>query len=250
MLLKARHRCLDRRCFTGNDRHFGRVLVRCDHVTFRGLKNSFHDFVRSGDTGHQAFVIDFNGAHFRSASSSSTKGAVHVEDAGGHQGRIFAKGMPGHHVGSMAEGAERALNGQISREHGRLRVFSLLELVLCFLEFLLGQRGAENESREGFATQHIHHGLVGLSPDLCWGGESLDQVRRHANVLAALSGIHVDGFRFGWHGGLIGDKYALGLQEPPLRCVKHGLTCQPLPLCKFSPGGRHQGHPEGRLSIE
>ena len=235
MLLKARHRCLDRRGFTGDDRHLGRILVGCNHVAFRRLKDGLHDFVRSGDTGHQAFVIDFNGAHFRPASSRSTECTVHVKNAGGHQSSVFAEGMTGDHVGRVTEGAERPLNGQIRREHGRLCVFCLLEFVLCFLEFVLGQRGAKDESGERFTAENLDHGLIRLSPNFCWSREALNQIGSHADVLAALARIHVDGFRFGRHGGLVGDQDALGLQKAPLLCVEHRLTRQRLPLGKFSP---------------
>ena len=158
--------------------------------------------------------------------------------------------MTGNHVGCVAKGAKRPLNGQIRREHGRLCVFCLLQLVLCFLEFVLGQRGTKHESGERFTAENLDHGLIRLSPNLCWSGEPLNQIGRHADVLTALTWVHVDGFRFGRHGGLIGNQYALGLQKAPLLCVEHRLTRQRLPLGKFSPRRRHQGHPERRLWIE
>ena len=158
--------------------------------------------------------------------------------------------MTGDHVGCVAKGAERPLNGQIRREHGRLCVFCLLELVLCFLELVLGQRGTKDESGERFTAENIDHGLVRLSPNLCWSGEALNQIGRHADVLAPLTWIHVDGFRFSRHGGLIGDQDTLGLQKAPLLCVEHRLSSQRLPLGKFSPRRRYEGHPERRLWIE
>ncbi len=78
----------------------------------------------------------------------------------------------------------------------------------------------------------------------------MNQIGGHADVLAALTGVHVNGFRFWGHGGLVSDEDALGLEEAPLFSVHHGLTCQGLALRKFSPRRGDQRHSERSLSIE
>ena len=91
LLLKRRHRSLNRRGLTCDDGHLGRVLVGSNHVTFRGFQRGCNRLVRSSDAGHEAFVVDFNRAHLGSSRRSGTKGSVHVQNARRHQGGVFAQ---------------------------------------------------------------------------------------------------------------------------------------------------------------
>ena len=150
----------------------------------------------------------------------------------------------------MSVGLKRSLDGQVGREHRRLSVFGLLEFILGLFEFLLRERGAQHETGEGFAAQHLNHRLVGLRPHLRWCGESLHQVRGHADVLAALPRIHVNGLRLGRQRCLVGDEDALRLQKAPLGGVHHGLAGQGLSLREFRPGGGDDRHAERCCGIE
>ena len=158
--------------------------------------------------------------------------------------------MPRDHVGSVAVGTQGALNGQIGRQHRRLRVFRLFEFVLRFLELFFAQRRAENETGERLAAKNLHHGLIGLAPNLCGGREALNQIGGHAHVLTALAGVHVNGFCLGWHGGLVGHEDALSLQEAPFFCVKHRLTSERLAFGEFRPRGGDQRHAEGCFGVK
>ena len=204
LLFEHGHSGLDRFCFTRDDGHFWRVLIGGNHVTIGGFENRFNRAVRGRNAGHQAFVVNFNRTHFGPPSSSGSKGAIHVQNPGRHESSVFAQRMTGHHVRRMAVGLERTFNGQVGREHRRLRVLGLLEFVLRFLEFVLGEGRTQHKSRECFTIQHLHHGFVRLLPYISRGRETLNQVGGHADVLASLARVHMDGLGFGRHGRLVG----------------------------------------------
>ena len=158
--------------------------------------------------------------------------------------------MPSDHVRSVPVGLERALNGQIGRQHRRLCVFGLLEFVFCFLEFVFGKCRAQDKSGECFTTQDINHGFVCLTPNVRGGCETLNQICGHANVLTSLARIHVNRFCLWGHWRLVGDEDALGLEEAPFFGVHHGLACEGLTLRKFSPRRGDQRHSERSINIE
>ena len=158
--------------------------------------------------------------------------------------------MTRNHVRCVPVSLQGALNGQICREHRRLGVFGLLEFVLCRLQLLFGQGRAQNKSRKGFTSQNLHHRFIGLRPDIGGCRKALGQICRHANVLAALAGIHVNRFGLGRHGWLIGDKDALGLQKAPFFSIQHRFGCEALSFRKFSPGRGDKGHAERCLGLK
>ena len=143
--------------------------------------------------------------------------------------------MPRNHVRCVPVSLQGTLDGQICRQHRRLGVFGLLEFVLRRLQFLFGQGRAQNKSREGFASKDLHHRFIGLRPDVGGRRKALSQIGRHANVLAALAGIHVNRFGLGRHGWLVGDEDALGLQKSPFFSIQHRFACEALSFRKFSP---------------
>ena len=247
---KGRHGRLDGCRFTRYDGHLGGVFVGRNHVAFGRLEHAFYDVIRCRYAGHQPLVVDFHGTHLGPTGGRCTKGAVHVEDARRHQRCVFTQRVAGHHVRGVAKGAQGSLDGQIGREHGRLRVLGLLEFVFRFLQFLFAEGGAQHEAGERFTAQHVDHGFIGLAPNVCGGGEALNQVSRHADVLTALAGVHVDGFCFGRHGGLVGDQDALCLKETPFVGVHHRLTCEGLSLVEFRPRGGDQRQPVGCLRVK
>ena len=75
----------------------------------------------------------------------------------------------------------------------------------------------------------------------------MNQIGGHADVLASLTRVHMDGLGFGRHGGLVGQQHALRLQKAPFFRVHHGLACQRLPFGKLGPRSRYQRH-SNRLS--
>ena len=219
---KRGHRGLHRLGFAGDDGHLRRVLVGGDDVTVRGLKDALNVSERCADRSHQALIVNFNRAHFGATGSGRAKGAVHVHDAGRHQGRVFAKRMACDHVGFEAVIVEGTLDGQIGRQHGRLGVFGPLELRFSVLDFFLGQVASQHKGRERLAVQHLNHGLVSQTPDVLNRREALPEVVGHPNVLAALTGVHVGDFGLGGHGGLVGDHHALGRKEAPTGGIGQG----------------------------
>ena len=158
--------------------------------------------------------------------------------------------MAGDHVGLVSKGVQRPLDGQVGRQHGGLRVFGLLQFVLGFHPLVLGQRRTKDETGEGLAVQHLHHGFIGLVPNLLCCGKPLNEVRRHADVLAALSGVHVGNLGFVGKRWLVGDHDALRLQEAPLFRVMHRLGSQTLPLGELRPRRRNNGHADRCGGIE
>ena len=235
MLLKHGHSGLDRFSFAGDNGHLRRVFVGRNHVAIGGFEHRFNRFVRGGDAGHQAFVVDFNRTHFRAAGGRSSQSTVHVQNSRGHERSVFTKRVPGDHIWRVPVGIERSFNRQVGCQHRRLRVLRLLEFVLRFFQFLFAQGRAQHKSRERLTTQDIDHGLVSLLPNLSGCGEALNQIGGHTNVLASLTGVHVNGFGLGWHRWLVGQQHTLRLQEAPLLAVHHRLSCQCLALGKFCP---------------
>ena len=216
------HRGLHRLGFASDDGHLRRVLVRGDDVTVRGLKDALNVSERCADRGHEALVVNFNRAHFSATGCRRTKGAVHVHDAGRHQGRIFAERMACDHVGLEAVIVEGTLDGQVGRQHGGLGVFGPLELRFGVVDFFLRQVASQHKGGERLAVQHLDHGFVSQTPDVLNRREALPEVVGHPNVLTALTGVHVGDFGLGRHGRLIRDHDALGREEAPTGGIGQG----------------------------
>ena len=158
--------------------------------------------------------------------------------------------MPGDHVGLVSKGVQRPLDGQVGRQHGGLRVFGLLQFVLGFHPLVLGQGRTKNKTREGLTVQHLHHGFIGLVPDLLCCGKTLDEIHRHPDVLAALPRVHVGNLGFVGKRWLVRDHDALRLQEAPLLRVMHRLGSQTLSLDELRPCRRNHGHADRCGGIE
>ena len=139
------HGGLDRLGFAGDDGHLRRVLVGGNDVAVRGLKDALNVSERCADRGHEALIVNFHRAHFGATGRGRTKGAVHVHDAGRHQGRVLPKRMACDHVGFEAVVVERTFDGQVRRQHGRLGVFGPLELRFGVLDFFLRQVASQHK---------------------------------------------------------------------------------------------------------
>ena len=193
---KRRHGFTNRCCLPGDHRHLWRILVGCDDVALGGFQHRFHLAVGSGNTGHEAFVVNLDRPHFGASSSGGPERTVHVQNSRRHQRSVFTKGVPRHHIGHVTKGLQGSLYRQVSGQHRRLCVLRLLEFVLGFLSFFIRERGAQDETGECFAVKDLHHRLVRLLPYGCRRRKSLCKVGGHAHVLASLTGIHVDALCF------------------------------------------------------
>ena len=172
--------------FPADDALYRAVDIGDDDIALDGFEDAFHLGQWRRDGGHAAVVIGGDFGHFLAAGADHLQGFGQVQDAGSHQGGVFAQAVPDDQVGLESVLGQHPQDRNVHCQHGRLG-----DLGAAQSQFRLGDGVFlpihKNVTGDGPA-QDGGHDRVGFTEG--FGHQRFDraQVTQHVDVLRALPG--------------------------------------------------------------